>query len=146
MIALMLGALVALTAGLGIVRLGIIPSPEELARVVAWLLATILYASFWLAFALLLSVVIRGAASAALVGFGTWLGLILFGAYLLPLAANALFPPNTTGTANDYFASTTAAAAVPPDLARDPVPGHRDGADEPRDQERPGRSATSGST
>jgi ABC-2 type transport system permease protein len=107
-IALMLGALVALTAGLGIVRLGIIPSPEELARVVTWLLATILYASFWLAFALLLSVVIRGAASAALVGFGTWLGLILFGQYLLPLAANTLFPANTTGTANDYFASTTA--------------------------------------
>ncbi len=107
-IALMLGALVAVTAGLGIIRLGIIPSPEELARVVAWLLSTILYASFWLAFALLLSVVIRGAASAALVGFGTWLGLILFGAFLLPLAANALFPPNTTGTANDYFASTTA--------------------------------------
>ena len=107
-ITLMLGALVALTAGLGIVRLGIIPSPEELVRVFAWLLSTILYASFWLAFALLLSVVIRGAASAALVGFGTWLGLILFGAYLLPLAANALFPQNTTGTANDFFASTTA--------------------------------------
>jgi ABC-2 type transport system permease protein len=107
-IALMLGALTAVTAGLGIVRLGIIPTPEELARVVAWLLSTILYASFWLAFALLLSVVIRGAASAALVGFGTWLGLILFGAYLLPLLANALFPPNTSGTANDYFASTTA--------------------------------------
>jgi len=107
-IAIMLGALVAVTAGLGIIRLGIIPSAEELARVVAWFMATVLYASFWLAFALLLSVVIRGAASAALVGFGTWLGLILFGAFLLPLAANALFPPNTAGTANDYFASTTA--------------------------------------
>jgi ABC-2 type transport system permease protein len=107
-ITIMLGALVAVTAGLGIVRLGIIPSAEELARVAAWLMATVLYASFWLAFALLLSVVIRGAASAALVGFGTWLGLILFGAFLLPLAANALFPPNTAGTANDYFASTTA--------------------------------------
>ena len=61
-------------------RLGIIPSPEEIARVVAWLVATVLYASFWLAFALLLSVVVRGrGVSAALVGFGTWLGLILFG-------------------------------------------------------------------
>ena len=89
-------------------RLGIIPDVEELARVVTWLLATVLYASFWLAFALLLSVVIRGAASAALVGFGSWLALILFGQFLLPLAANALFPANTTGTANDYFASTTA--------------------------------------
>ncbi len=107
-IALMLTALVTLITALGIVRLGIIPAPEELARVVAWLLVTVLYAGFWLAFALLLSVVIRGAASAALVGFGTWLGLTLFGAFLLPLAANALFPSNTQGTANDYFASTTA--------------------------------------
>jgi ABC-2 type transport system permease protein len=107
-IALMLTALVALVTALGIVRLGIIPSAEELARVVAWLLVTILYAGFWLAFALLLSVAIRSAASAALVGFGSWLGLTLFGSFLLPVLANTLFPPNTAGTANDYFASTTA--------------------------------------
>lgn len=104
-IAVMLGALVVLVSALGIVRLGIVPSPEELARVFAWWLATILYASFWLAFALLLSVVIRGAASAALVGFGSWLALILFGQFLLPLLADALFPLNTSGTANDLLAS-----------------------------------------
>jgi ABC-2 type transport system permease protein len=95
-IALMLTALVALVTALGIVRLGIIPTPEELARVVAWLLTTILYASFWLAFALVLSVVLRGAASAALVGFGTWLGLTVFGQFLLPLVAGFLFPATTT--------------------------------------------------
>jgi ABC-2 type transport system permease protein len=91
-IALMLSALVVLVSALGIVRLGIIPTPEEVARVIAWLLATVLYASFWLAFALLLSVVIRGAASAALVGFGSWLALILFGQFLLPIIATILFP------------------------------------------------------
>lgn len=107
-IALMLTALVALITALGIVRLGIIPSQEEFFRVIAWLIVTILYAGLWLAFALLLSVVIRGAASAALVGFGTWLGFTLFGTFLLPVLANTLFPPNTTGTANDYLASTTA--------------------------------------
>jgi ABC-2 type transport system permease protein len=107
-IALMLGALVALVTALAIVLLGITPTVEELGRVVAWLLATILYASFWLAFALLLSVVIRGTASAALVGFGTWLALILFGQFLLPLVANALFPVNTSGTVNDLFASSSA--------------------------------------
>lgn len=104
-IALMLTALVTLITALGIVRLGIIPTPEELARVVTWLLATILYAGFWLAFAVLLSVVIRGAASAALVGFGTWLGLTLFGAFLLPIVASTLFPSNTSD-ANAYLAST----------------------------------------
>ncbi len=109
-ISVILAALVILVCGLGIVRLGIIPTPEELARVFSWWLATILYASFWLAFALLLSVIIRGAASAALVGFGSWLGLIMFGQFLLPLLAGALFPSNTSGTANDYFASTSAQA------------------------------------
>jgi ABC-2 type transport system permease protein len=107
-IGVMLAALVILVSALGIVRLGIIPTPEELARVLAWWLATILYASFWLAFALLLSVVIRGAASAALVGFGSWLALILFGQFLLPLLAGALFPINTSGTINDAFASSSA--------------------------------------
>jgi ABC-2 type transport system permease protein len=107
-IALMLAALVALVAATGIMRLGIIPGAEEVARVIAWFLATVLYASFWLAFALLLSVVIRGAASAALIGFGSWLALILFGQYLLPIIAGVLFPANTTGTANDFFASTSA--------------------------------------
>jgi ABC-2 type transport system permease protein len=107
-IGVILAALVILVSALGIVRLGIIPSPEELARVLAWWLATILYASFWLAFALLLSVVIRGAASAALVGFGSWLALILFGQFLLPLLAGALFPVNTSGTINDAFASSSA--------------------------------------
>jgi ABC-2 type transport system permease protein len=107
-IALMLAALVALVAAAGIMRLGIIPGPEEIARVVAWFLATVLYASFWLAFALLLSVVIRGAASAALIGFGSWLGLILFGQYLLPIMAGALFPASTSGDPNAFFASTSA--------------------------------------
>jgi ABC-2 type transport system permease protein len=107
-IAVMLGVLIVLVSGIGIIRLGIIPSPEEIARVVSWWMATILYASFWLAFALLLSVVIRSAASAALVGFGTWLGFILFGQFLLPLAAKALFPINTSGTISDAFASSSA--------------------------------------
>ena len=68
-IALMLGALVA--AGRprsGSCGWGSSPRPRSSPGSCVWLLATILYASFWLAFALLLSVVIRGPASAALVG------------------------------------------------------------------------------
>ncbi len=109
-ISLMLGVLVLLISAIAMVRLGIVPSPEEIARVIVWLAATVLYASFWLAFALLLSVVVRGAATAALVGFGTWLGLAFFGQLLLPIIANVIFPANTSGTAQDYFASTTASA------------------------------------
>jgi ABC-2 type transport system permease protein len=107
-IALMLAALVAFVAAAGIMRLGIIPSPEEIARIVLWLLATILYASFWLAFGLLLSVVVRGAASAALIGFGTWLGLTLLGSILLPILARALFAIDAGAQLEDQFASLSA--------------------------------------
>jgi ABC-2 type transport system permease protein len=106
-IALMVGALIALVAAAGIMALGIIPSPEEIARILVWFLATVLYASFWLAFALLLSVVIRSSASAALVGFGTWLGLVLFGSFLLPLVARAVFPIDSSSNAT-LFASASA--------------------------------------
>jgi ABC-2 type transport system permease protein len=106
-ITLMIGAMVMFVAAAGIMRLGIIPSAEEVARIVLWLMATVLYASFWLAFALLISVVVRSAATAALIGFGTWLGLTLFGQFLLPLVAKTLFPSDTS-TAQSFFASSTA--------------------------------------
>ena len=106
-IGLMLAAMVVFVAGIGIMRLGIIPSAEELGRIVVWMLSTVLYASFWLAFALLISVVVRSAATAALIGFGTWLGLILFGQFLFPLIANALFPVDSTSF-ETLFSSSTA--------------------------------------
>jgi ABC-2 type transport system permease protein len=59
--------------GFGMLRLGIMPRPEEIVRLVAWLGLTVLYVSLWLAFGMLLSVVIRRAATSALVGFGVWL-------------------------------------------------------------------------
>ena len=107
-IALMVGVLIAFVTALGILRLGIIPGPEELARVFVWFLATVLYASFWLAFALLISTAIRSTASAALVGFGTWLALILFGGFLLPALAGVLFPLDTSGTPDAILAANNA--------------------------------------
>ena len=107
-IALMLGTLIVFVTAIGILRLGIIPGPEELARVFVWFLATVLYASFWLAFALLLSTAIRSTSSAALVGFGSWLALILFGGFLLPAIAGLLFPIDTSATPNAILASNSA--------------------------------------
>ena len=72
-ITLGLGAVVTIIAGIGMLRLGITPSPEEALRVIAWVLVTGLYVALWLSFGLLLSVVIRRAATSALVGFGVWL-------------------------------------------------------------------------
>ena len=67
------------------------PEVEEVVRLVAWLGVTVLYVALWLAFGLLLSVVIRRAATSALVGFGVWLFVAIpfIGPLLVALAREA---------------------------------------------------------
>ena len=104
-IALALGALVAFVVGFGMLRLGIAPSLEEILRLLSWFALTVLYVGLWLAFGTLLSVVIRRAATSALVGFGVWLfvALPIAGPLLLAflgrfLVANATTPQDYYGT------------------------------------------------
>jgi ABC-2 type transport system permease protein len=95
-IGLVLTFIVAVIAAFGIIRLGIVPSAEELLRITFWLIVTFLYVSLWLSFGLLLSVLIRRAATSALVAFGTWLLLTFFGGLITGLIGGFLAP--VTGT------------------------------------------------
>ncbi len=95
-IGLVLSVIVVLIAAFGIIRLGIVPSAEELLRIITWLILTFLYVSLWLAFGLLLSVLIRRAATSALVAFGTWLLATFFGSLITGLIGGFLAP--ITGT------------------------------------------------
>jgi len=104
-IGLMLAALVALITGFGMVRLGIVPTVLEAFRIVVWLAVTVVYVGFWLAFATLLSVVIRRAASSALIGFGTWLGVVIFGSLLISLIAGFLAPLSAAASLDDQLAA-----------------------------------------
>ena len=72
-IALVLFAVMVSISGFGLARLGLVPAASEIVRLIAWYLVTVLYVALWLAFGLLLSVVIRRGATAALAGFGVWL-------------------------------------------------------------------------
>ena len=49
-IGLVLTFIVAIIAGFGIVRLGIVPSAESVLRIATWLIVTFLYIALWLAF------------------------------------------------------------------------------------------------
>ena len=101
-IALTLAGMVALVTGVGMLRMGHVPDINEIGRIVLWLALTILYVGFWLAFALLLSVLLRRAASSALIGFATWLGVVIFGALLITLLANLIAPlPATVASVED---------------------------------------------
>lgn len=87
-LALVLTALWLLVIGLGILTLGQPPSGAEVARIFAFLLATIGYAAIWLAVALFCSVLIRQPATAALAALAIWLVVSLFWPLVAGLAAN----------------------------------------------------------
>ncbi len=102
-IAATLLALTLLVAGLGILRLGIAPSAEEVARILAWYVLTVAYAGVWLGFAMFLSVVLRRAATAALVSIGAWLVLTLFSSFLVGLVADVVAPLPEQPTAQEVL-------------------------------------------
>lgn len=91
-IGLVLLSVIVFIAGFGMLRLGVVPHPPEVLRLVAWVLATFLYVALWLAFGLLLSVLVRRAATAALIGFGIWLLITIFGDLITTLIGGILAP------------------------------------------------------
>ena len=102
-IAIVLVSVVGAIAAFGLIRLGIVPAASEVLRIVLWLLLTFIYVSLWLAFGMLLSVVVRRAATSALIGFGTWLLLTFFGGLIVSLIGGVLAP--VSGTAEEQLSS-----------------------------------------
>jgi ABC-2 type transport system permease protein len=95
-ISLVLVVMVLGVTAFALIRLGIVPKPPEIIRVVLWLLVTITYIGLWLAFGMLLSVAIRRAATSALVGFGVWLLFTIFGGLFVSLMSGLLAPAGAT--------------------------------------------------
>jgi ABC-2 type transport system permease protein len=81
-----------LVIGFGLIRLGIPPGAEEIGRLIMFLLITIAYAGVWLALSILLSVVFRSTATAALVALGLWLFLSLLWPALAQMIGEVISP------------------------------------------------------
>jgi ABC-2 type transport system permease protein len=81
-----------LVMGFGLIRLGIPPGGEELGRLLIFLLVTIGYAGVWLALAMLLSILVRSTATAALIALGLWLFLALMWPALSQMLGEAISP------------------------------------------------------
>ncbi|WP_407147903.1 ABC transporter permease [Bradyrhizobium sp. ORS 86] len=93
-IAISLTALWLMVIGLGLIFLGVPPGGEEIARSLAFLVIAIFYAGVWLSLAMLLSIVFRSPATAALVALGIWLFLTVLWPMLAPAFAQVIAPPD----------------------------------------------------
>jgi len=91
-LAVSLTVLWLLLFGLGLIRLGVPPSGEEVARAFAFLLVALAYAGFWLAAAILFSVIFRSAATSALCTLGLWLLLTVLWPRVVEFVVDAMSP------------------------------------------------------
>jgi ABC-2 type transport system permease protein len=83
-----------LVIGMGVWSLGVPPGGEEIARSLIFLVLALAYAGVWLALAILLSVVFRSPATAALIALGIWLFFALIWPMLAQGLAEAIAPPD----------------------------------------------------
>jgi ABC-2 type transport system permease protein len=91
-LALVLTAIWLLIVGMGILRLGVPPSGEEVARGLWFLVACVFYGGIWLALAMMFSIIFRQPATAALASIAVWLFFTVFWSMLVRLIAPILAP------------------------------------------------------
>ncbi|MBL8674038.1 MAG: ABC transporter permease [Rhodospirillales bacterium] len=87
-------ALWLLILGVGLLALGVPPGGPEVLRGCAFLLVAIAYAGVWLGVAMLFSVAMRSAASAALCALGVWLFFTILWPIMAQVAAQTIAPPD----------------------------------------------------
>jgi ABC-2 type transport system permease protein len=108
-IGLVLAVVMCLVAAVGVIQLGILPSAEDVARLIAWWILALMYIGFWLAFALLCSVLVRRAATSAIVALAVWLVLSVFFSLIVGLVAGFISPVSADSTSSsvDTLANTS---------------------------------------
>ncbi len=102
-IALALAVVMSIVGAYGALRLGVGPTTADLARAVAFYAVAVIYISLWLALAIVLSVLARRAATAALAAIAIWLVLTLFGGLIAGVIADAVHPVGSDATQEEVL-------------------------------------------
>ena len=90
LIGIMLLSIVLVITGLGLMLVGVVPGIEEVWRILAYLLISVVYIAFWLAVAILFSILFRSTASSALASLAVWIFFSFFVTIGASILANAL--------------------------------------------------------
>jgi ABC-2 type transport system permease protein len=95
-VAVLWGSILLLVIGLGITLLGFPPNGEEVWRMLIFTTVGIFYVGFWLALALLFSLLFQKTVTAALASMAVWLFMTLFVVIVSQAVANIMVPETTT--------------------------------------------------
>ena len=91
-LAILVISIVCIVAGMGLRMIGVPPTAEEILRLFAFIFVSIIYGAFWMALAILFSVVFNRIATAVLSSIAVWIFLFLFMSIIAATVANAFVP------------------------------------------------------
>ncbi len=92
-ISVMFFALGMLVTGLGVLATGVAPTPEEFARILLFLVVSIVYVAFWLNMSVFLSVKFRQPATSALTGMAVWVFFTVFYTMIINMIIKGMNTP-----------------------------------------------------
>jgi ABC-2 type transport system permease protein len=91
-ITIMLAALLLLITGFGLLGVGVVPTADEVVRLILFGVLSVIYMGFWLGLAILLSICFRSVATSAMAAAALWIFIVFFLPVLGQAAAAALVP------------------------------------------------------
>jgi len=115
-IAIIIISMTLLVCGVGLFQIGIPPSGEEVVRLMVFVFFSIVYTSFWLGLAILLSIVSRHAATSALSSVAIRLIFTFFMTLIAAGLAGALFPPDSIELAERSLSFQQAFSRISPSV------------------------------
>ncbi len=84
--------LTLLMTGGGLILTGVRMEPQELLRIIGFILITVIYVGFWLSLSIVLSIKFRQAATSALTAIGIWLFFTVFYQIVINLVVRSILP------------------------------------------------------
>jgi ABC-2 type transport system permease protein len=97
-LAILVTSIVVLVAGMGLRMIGVPPTAEEILRLFAFIIVSIIYGAFWMSLAVLFSVLFGRMATSALASIALWIFFFLFMSMIARAIAGAIVPVDQTST------------------------------------------------
>ncbi len=91
-IAVLVVSIVFVVGGLGLRMIGVPPAAEEVLRLFAFIFLSIVYGAFWMALAVLFSILFKRTATSALASIALWIFLFFFLSMIAKYIADAMVP------------------------------------------------------
>lgn len=85
-------SIVTLVAGMGLRMIGVPPTAEEILRLFFFIFISIVYGGFWLALAVLFSVLFNRTATSALASVAVWIFMLFFVSWIASSIADVMVP------------------------------------------------------